>query len=273
MRSRDLMLASLCVLTVAGVACIPGIPAARFGPANADYTLELANAVASDRPLTLHLAARKGTCEAAFATATTFNQMPHDVDASGLKVAGGTLAGLVKVTIIPDAWVPRDGDQIACTYVLNARLQDDKISGTFTGKFGTTEARGEVTGSRRAPVGSPASVRLDLQLEEALTGGVAWQQRALADFRLVQGQFREPHVYTEHAKWIGTLDKADVTFQAGRLRGTLTATVKGGEVTGGVYTFTLDGRAIGATIAGTCKTALNGKPVKEGRFRGSVAAE
>jgi hypothetical protein len=94
----------------------------------------------------------------------------------------------------------------------------------------------------------------------------------LADFQLTRGALKEPAVYNEYAKWNSTLDKADLTFQAGRLRGTLTATVKGGEIKGGVYTFTLDGRAIGTTIAGTCKTALAGKPVKEGRFRGSITA-
>jgi hypothetical protein len=272
MRLHELLLALACVLTVAGVACTPGAPAAaRPDPADADYTIELANAVASDRPLTLHLAVRDGTCEEAFATSTTFNQMPHDVDASGLKVEGSTLAGPVTVTVIPDAWVPPDGNKIECSYALQARLEDNRINGTFTGQFGGTEARGQVTGSRQPPVGSPASARFELQLEEALAGGRAWQQRALADFQLTRGALKEPALYSDHAKWYGTLDKADLTFQAGRLHGTLTATVKDGEVKGGVYTFTLDGRAIGTAIAGTCKTALDGKPVKEGRCRGTIA--
>ena len=80
----------------------------RIAAADTGYELRLEKEVGDDHPLSVFLSFREGQVHAAFGVATTYNQRPHEVDASGLRWKDNRLTGDIAVTINPDFWVPAD---------------------------------------------------------------------------------------------------------------------------------------------------------------------
>lgn len=123
---RRIVLALASVVALAGLAALT--PAARA--ADAAWTLTLTNAIEGGRALDLHLAVSDGACKAGFGLAPKFNRMVHGVDAGGLKVEGDALSGDVKVTLKPDAWVPKSGQPVACVYTVTVTGAGGAASGS-----------------------------------------------------------------------------------------------------------------------------------------------
>jgi hypothetical protein len=204
-----------------------------------------------------------------FAFGPTFNRAVHDVEVSGLQADTGTLAGDLPVTIRPDPWVPRDHRPVACLYRIEATLRGRGITGTFTGRYGSEEVQGPVSGVFAArPTGQPVS--LWLKFEDGLTGASAWHNRAFVNVEFADGRSAGGRFFTNKGVWQGTFEGADIRLDGGRLRGTATGRVTSGRVRHGTYTFALDGVVIGTQAAGDFVTSLDGKEVKRGRFLGGL---
>jgi outer membrane protein assembly factor BamB len=78
--------------------------------------------------------------------ARTFNLARHDVDPSGLALAGNRLTGTLKATLNPDPWVPPDHKPKQVWFEVAATILDGTIAGTHRGggDYGPTE--GKVSG-------------------------------------------------------------------------------------------------------------------------------
>lgn len=116
--------------------------------------------------LDLTLTRVDGRWRSAAAAAPKFNQAEHRVDPAGLAIEGDRLTGTVKVEVMPDRWVPADGQALDVVAELDAKVSTDTIGPRaeyedVTGmRFWTVfpEAQPQerkVTGSYTATVGGP----------------------------------------------------------------------------------------------------------------------
>jgi len=246
--------------------------APKLNPENGVYTLTLDKALEGGKPLTLHLDRRDGAFGLAFATAPTFNRMPHDVDASGLKLVGTTLKGEIEVTINPDPYVPRDHKPVSCAYTIDAAIQYGTLTGAFRGRYGPRAVSGAVVGDLRPRPELPRSVNLWLKMEQGVTGSNPWHNRTYISVTLENGRAGRGRFFNNKGAWRGTLDGAELKIDANTLAGTITATVLSGRVRRGTYTFALRGELIGNHVTGKFEAKLGGKIVRTGRFVGGVKA-
>jgi outer membrane protein assembly factor BamB len=102
------------------------------------------------KPASLHLALDHDgrAFVRSVATAFSFNQSWHEIDASALRLAENRITGDIRVVLHPDAWVSPRGDergQVAGRLTLDATLGSTGWTGTFTGVWGVAaEFSGEV---------------------------------------------------------------------------------------------------------------------------------
>jgi hypothetical protein len=244
-------------------------------PANAAWTLVFEGAL-EGKPLTILLAAKDGKWDRAFATAFTFNQSVHDVDAGALKRSGARVEGAVEITIHPDNWVPRDKKKIACEFRVEAEAKGGKITGRYKGRVGKAQVTGEVSGVLRAAKRRMLAGEIRLRMEDALESDRAWLRRANVTLRVAHGKIDKGTIgCADPHHWAGSIRKLAVTLTPEALTGTLEARVShsAGEVERGVYTFTLRGKVIGTAAAGTFKATFDGQPIRGGVFAATLEAD
>lgn len=106
-------------------------PQIRREPVRALHYLELHNAVPrtwtnekNNVRLMVSAPCLDGKFGAGVAYAAAWNHVYHDVDASGLKVNGGTLSGKSSVTLNPDPYMPPDHQRVSATYMIDVRVVD-----------------------------------------------------------------------------------------------------------------------------------------------------
>ncbi len=85
------------------------------------------------RDLLVTLQVKDGAVVSAVAGAPAWNRATHTVDAKGVKVAGGELAGSLTVTLNPDASIPADKSPITRTVEVKVRVVRDRLKGTYLG--------------------------------------------------------------------------------------------------------------------------------------------
>jgi hypothetical protein len=271
---------ALAALTVVvGLAASAGVgqasAAATSGPAGAVWSLVLEKAIGG-KPLTVHLLTEGGAVKQAIATAFTYNQAVHDADPSGLTPAGDRMRGVLKVTVNPDSWVPRDGRPVACEFNMEAAAADGKVAGTYQGKAGGLAAAGTISGTLEAPPSASGPRQVELRLEKALTGGSAHLCRALLRFALADGKAQRGTIGCAYPfGWTGKVEALDLAMTPGTLTGEVKVHVDnpgnpGFEVTPGRYTFTLDGKVVGSVAAGTFKSKFGSRDLTGGVFSGTV---
>jgi hypothetical protein len=242
------------------------------------YMVVLKNALPGDKPLTVCLDAPDGAVRAAFATATTFNRTCHDVDASGLKIQRGKLAGPIKVTLYSDGYVPKE-DKFACQYELDCAVVDGKVSGSYTGRYGLTEMKGEVSGEAQ-PHAPLQAARIEMNMENAIQtakskkGGA---RRLKVTMAMHGGEWfggrADPPGSITDVGFGAIVQKTDMKLDDGKLTGTVRVLVKqqgGGSLT---FDYALDAAVIGPSVAGSFKTTIDGKEGETGRFMGKVTSE
>ncbi len=127
-------------------------------PANAAYRIELANALPGQKTLTIYAVYEGGVGKRAFGLARQHNAVSHKVDLAGVKLDGRSLKGDLKVVVMPDHWVPRDGKPVNATYRIDVTVRDAELAGTFKGRFGDLAVEGAVTGTI-APDAHPAPAK------------------------------------------------------------------------------------------------------------------
>ncbi|MFP4054690.1 MAG: prolyl oligopeptidase family serine peptidase [Phycisphaerae bacterium] len=153
------------------------------------------------RDVTLHMVRRGDEWTAAFATARRWNAASHAVAPSQLKWTRdpNEISGRAFVTLLPDAWVPRDHRPRGLNVLIDASADGNAIGGTYSGVFEGREIEGKITGRIQPtdalppgdkagllrvflpdPNGNPRQTVLRFAEQD---GGVAWMRGASAKAR------------------------------------------------------------------------------------------
>jgi hypothetical protein len=206
-------------------------------------------------PLTIHLDWSPGGAAHAFGTARTFNVTSHEVDASGLKLAGNRLRGEVKVTIHPDNWMPKGRKHVACVYAIDAALDGDTLAGTYKGTYGDAAVSGAAKGRLEGRPKPTEPVRFDFILERGMNAeSKHWGNRVYASVVIRRGGPVAPKVHspnnTAYADFTCHVAGVDWKLAGGRLNCTFTVNVTpaGRKLCSpGKHVIALDGRVIGSS--------------------------
>jgi HEAT repeat protein len=258
-----------------------GADAAAPDPADCIYALVLVNADGGNRPLVIHLDRADGRFRHAFAIGRRINQMPHEVDASGLVLDGARLSGQVRVRINPDPWYPPDGEPIACVYELDTHVTGADVHGGFRGRFGGRPAQGGVWGLLQARPELPDAAWFHVMLEDALDGfhAPSYHHRAYASWTWWNGQsydgrfteYDQLAVLDHSVAWNGEIEEVKMSVADGRVNITIHTMVtsgRGTKVSWGPHRFELDGALIGRWVAGRFDTHIEDAWLKTRGFFG-----
>ncbi len=267
------------VTTPAATTTTPAtVKPAAIDPANCIWSMVLDKAIKIDdagkvteKPISVYFSTVDAKAAVAFCNATAYNKGTHQIDASGLKVTDGIVTGTLKITINPDAWVPSDKKSVAGEYVITATAKDDVVTGTFTGKYGTTETTGAITGklvSKR----QVENVKVTLNLENALTECENYISRGIVNYDITKGKAGAAKIAaTIKNKWTGKVTTMSLVLTADTLTGDLVVDVKSKTYTKSVgkYTYTFDGKVLGSLVFGSIKRKLGDTELKDlGTFTG-----
>ena len=241
--------------------------------ADATYAVQLWGAAAGKKEVWLHLASRDGRFGRGLAFAPQFNHAVHDVDAAGLKLAGGRLKGNIEMTVNPDPYIPPDKKPIDCAYTIDADVKNGGVSGSFSGTWGSEKVAGPVTGQLTQPVKHSTNFSFHWKMEEGMTGGSAWHNRTYASMTIVNGKAVTGGASNNKGGWKGTFDGGEAKLDGNRLKAKANVTVTSGSVKKGTYTFEIEAIIVGAHLIGDHSSILNGKVVKRGKIMGGIRFE
>jgi acetyl esterase/lipase len=203
--------------------------------------------------------------------AQDWNHASHLVDASGLRLHGGMLRGIVKVRLVPDATKPKDGKPVDCEFTLGVKLARDTAAGTYTGKVGPAECKGSVAG-RRIPSYTGGAGEIELRLENAADSDKEWKRVVEAVIQNEsdrQSAIVSTEIYRRCSVLLTGTDN-DVRVEGNKISGGFGVVVPAeGDRPQQKYTYRLEGTVIGSTCGGLLVTTLNGKEMK-GFFHGSL---
>ncbi len=217
-------------------------------PGDALWTLTLHDTLPGKNFLNLRLATAGGKVLHGFATSPNWNNSIHTVDTSKLELDDGRLVGKLGVTILPDAWIPKDHKPVACRYALDVRAVDGEARGTSTGVFGKEPTKGTIEGS--------VEPKPDLKMLRSLTlkvenGGFG---RGFISCKFAEGKFAEGRLWNNHSDLTGEVKSVDLSFANETATGTLVTTARKGNVKSGTYTVNVDGVMVGMIGAGEATT-------------------
>jgi hypothetical protein len=247
-------------------------PVPDLAPGDAIWNIELIGAVAGGRQFNGYIPCRGGAFGEGMGYCGKWNHTYHDVDGSGLKLAGNAIKGQMKVTMNPDPYVPPDRKPVPCSYAVDAKLEDGCVSGTFSGTFGGEQVSGHIVGRLEAvpPVPEPASV--NVKLDDGVCDGAPWLRRVYCGFVARGGRADKGGISNNKDGWTGTFKNAAIEFDGVNFKATIEGkldTTRGPKL--GDYTFKLTGKAIGDVLVGKCDTYLNGKLAKQNTdFMGGI---
>jgi hypothetical protein len=243
-------------------------------PADSLCVLTLFDVPLENRYMKLYLDTRGGRFSHGFAATPNFNNATHEVDASGLRVKGSRVEGRVKVTVLPDPWIPRDRKPIPCTFGLDAEIRDGEIEGSYEGTAAGRAVQGIAAGRFDERPVIEKVTGMTLKLENALTGGNEWHNRAFVRIALDNWKVTGGSVGNNHTRLKGTVNEGRFQFSKGLLTGWAKTDVqRGGGVDPGDYEFDVNGHFVGKIGAGRFDTYVGGKKVKSGRFWGALRTE
>lgn len=253
-----------------GALCEDAQPVAKAE--DAIYVLTLDKAVEGGRTLEIYLDVKDGAPRHTFALAPKFNAVSHEADASGLKLEAGKLSGQLKVTVHPDAWVPKDHKSFTCEYTLDAIVKAPEVSGTFKGTFGGKEVSGQLKGALQARAPLPAPAKVELVLENAVNQGQgkdAWMNRSTFSFVLKEGKVEAakfgPSAGAGRNEWTAKVKSAEA-----KLDETSLSAVASVEVGGATLVFSLEAKVVGRLVAGGFTSKSGEKEGKKDRLQGKV---
>lgn len=230
--------------------------------------LVLDKALPKGEVLKIYLDRKDGVIRSAFAFATAFSRRPFDIDASGVTIKDGELAGTFKVLRTVGKLKDRP---LVGTYQVKAKLQGGLVRGSHSGNYGEDKGQGNVWGEVLARPALPKDpIQVWAKLEDGLFGGADWQNRAFFNFILESGRANMGKLFNNKGVYRGRLDRAELTLTGDRVRGRMEGTILDGGVTAGSYTFELDGQMVGHFFYGHYTTRL-GEQSKQGYFVGGVS--
>jgi hypothetical protein len=235
-------------------------------------TMDLDKAVKGNKALTILMGVAGNKCKYAYGLTPKYNCAVHDVDAADLKISESAVKGTLKVVVNPDNWVPPDKKPVAAEYALDAQIAGGKITGAYQGKFGAVEAGGTLAGKSEA-VKPLTSGEVAVKMENALTGGPGHLTRVELNLTFADGKATKARVVgMDPRQWTCNVTSQDVQVTPEGVTGTVAANVQSGmgSVLTGTYTFTLDARRVGPTVAGNFKAKLGDRDLSGGTLRGAI---
>lgn len=235
-------------------------------PGNAHYKLTLHEAFGFGRFLDLYLNTTDGKFTHGFATAPNFNNATHTVIVTSLNLTNRALAGNISVTILPDAWIPKEQRSMPCTYEIKAEMQDGQIAGMYRGQSGDTGVQNAMVGSYDEKPAAKPVTGATFQLENALLGADDEHSRVFVEAQLKAGQITGGKLTNHHGENAGSVTGGTLTITADRIAGTLQATVTNADnVKAGKYEFAVEIERVGNSGAGSFVGKL-GEDTKRGRL-------
>jgi hypothetical protein len=227
-----------------------GITTGAPDPGDALYRVTLHRAIPKHNHLNVLFTVREGKILGGFGVSPHFNNAIHGVDFSAVRLESGRLAGPMRVTITPDAWVPRDHKPVPCGYELDAEIVDGELMGRFTGQFGATEVTGSIEGATDPKPAIKQVSKMTLKVENGVFG------RAFITMHYENGELGESHIWNNHDRGMkGSVDEADLDCSDERIRGTLSLRTGRSQGELPAYTCKVDGVLVGTMGAGTADTA------------------
>lgn len=205
-------------------------------------TLSLPGVIQTDAgtpcDLNLRLAQRDGKWTAALATLYRWNAAAHRVDVAGLTwLPDGTVTGQVAITLLPDAWLPKDQQPVRGHISLRTSTTGTNVVGQFAAEFAGKKTTGAITGTSGSIPAAPSGDK----------AGMLRTFLPQPDGKLAEAVFR----FEARGSNVVRLDTAKLgvsavalTFTGDRLRGTA-------KLAGEAATFELSciGDAIGGSLA------------------------
>jgi hypothetical protein len=226
-------------------------------------------------PVLLHLSLADDGLINGLAYASGYNHQPHTVDASGLTLSDNTLRGKVTVSIVPDAYKPPERFTLA--YELDVRIEDDAITGSFTGNDRGSAVKGAVTGDLRAkrvterPITintiSGCELQLGYSLHAAGRATGEWAgvpiNHANVRFALEDGKVTEVQVFNPVNPRTFSADVAEATLKVNgdQLTGTVSFDLRSDVVREGRYVFTFEAIIDGDRLIGFWRGTHDGKDI------------
>jgi hypothetical protein len=201
-----------------------------------------------------------------YAWASGYNHQPQTVDASKLKLAGGSIAGDVTVTVVPDCYHDQDVT-FDMTYAVAAKVRGHVIEGTFTGHDRGEKTKGVVTGELRRkapPVATLANLRLcRLALGYCMPAGRRGQTHADVLLEFAGGKLGKARVVRPKGDepMDAAVTKADLASRGDRLTGAVEFELKSPQPAAGKYRYDVEAIIDGNRLRGYWRGAHNGKPI------------
>ena len=188
------------------------------------------------------------------------NLGPSRADASGLKMTGDGLHGMVVVTCEPDAWFPKDQQTRNWRIELDAQVREGRIEGRTD--------KGRVTGSVAEEVPVPEIAHWVLTIEQAAPGWSGHLGRGELTVSGAEFCLRSP---VSHS-WEGRVEQASLTLAGGRVCAMVGMQPGGTDLGGERVTYDLTMTRIGNVLAGVCViTGEDGHPQRRG-LRGRIVS-
>jgi hypothetical protein len=244
-------------------------------PAACIATLRMLDAMGDGAPVLLTLSLAGDGPIHGYAFAPGYNHEVHTVDASGLKLDGKAIRGQVKVSISPDCYRPPEHFTMA--YKLDAAIDDEDVSGTFTGSDSKKSVKGAISGELRAkkPPTKPWSLKTLARCEldfgySLVTGPMPKSEwgKSQPNHLKVTFDVRDGKVSTVQAANADKADllKAKVTdsaldIQGDRLTGRVRFEQTGDAVSKGTYEYAFEAIVDGNGCLGYWRGSLDGKPI------------
>jgi hypothetical protein len=227
-----------------------GITSGAADPADALYAMTMQKAIPMHNHLNVLFTVRAGKVLGGFAVSPHYNNAIHSVDFSGVRLEGQRLTGALAVTIMPDAWIPRDHQPLNCRYGLDARMTDGELLGSFTGEFGTAKVAGSIEGATDPKPKFEQITGMTLKVENGVFG------RAFLTMKYENGKLVSSNIWNNHDRGVkGAVDQADLDWSDEHIRGTLSLRTGHAEADLPKFTCKVDGILVGTRGAGSADTA------------------
>jgi len=225
------------------------------------YKLTLHDGIAPGKMMNLYLSCRGGRFVGGFAAGPNYNNGTHEVDLSGLKLAGGKVAGEVKVTVFPDAWIPRDHKQQAARYTIQAAFDDADITGSYEGAFAGTPVRGDIEGQITPKPAPGRIVQMTFKAEGGLYNGSPSGYRAFFTMQVADGRIVGGHPWNNHDRNLkGTVEGGEIRIADETLTVTFTVNIQPGtSARPGKYVISARGPVVGELSCGPAESRWEGK--------------
>jgi hypothetical protein len=234
------------------------------------YSVILYNVLPRGGYFRLFLSASDGKITHGFATSPNSSNFTHSIDISELKINGTRLTGNIKVTLKPDSWTSYKSPY--CMFSVSAEIIDKEIIGTYTGFINNSDIKGDLDGSLYPKPTLAKSGKMTIKVENALTGGLDWENRAFLNFEFNGNRISEGNISNNHTDMKGTVDGGIIKFDANQISFEVDiAAAEGAHIDSGKYKIKGGGTVVGIYCAGSFKTFRDDKFIKSGNFWAKLA--